>query len=311
MTDITTKTDKKRLYAILLVITDSFFFSLMTLFVRLSGNVPTMQKTFFRNAFAAIIAIGVLARTPEKFKIKKGSMPGLLARSIFGGLGMIANFWAIDHIGLADANILNKMSPFFAIIASVFILKEIPNAREIIAVILAFMGAAFVVKPTGGNAAFPSLIALLGGLGAGVAYTFVRKLGQQGERAPVIVAFFSIFTSCLCLPFLILDFHPMTGAQWACLVGAGIAAAGGQFTVTRAYQLAPAKEISVFDYAQVIFASIWGLIFFRETPDIWSFVGYIIIIGTAIWKWKTAGKTEKNQKKQPEKAKKTPGNPLR
>lgn len=279
------KTINPHVMGISLVIIDSFFFSIMTVFVRLSGDVPTMQKTFFRNAIAAVIAIVALARTEEKFYIKKGSLPGLFARSIFGGLGMICNFWAIDHVGLADVNILNKMSPFFAIVASVFILKEVPNVVEVISVIVAFLGAAFIVKPTAGLASLPALVALLGGLGAGIAYTFVRRLGQSGERAKVIVAFFSVFTSLLCLPFVIFDYHPMRLKQWLLLLAAGAAAAGGQFAITGAYKYAPAKEISVFDYSQVLFASLWGILFFSELPDIWSFVGYFIVIGTAIWKW--------------------------
>lgn len=128
---------------IALVIVDSFFFSLMTLFVRLAGDVPTMQKVFFRNAFAAVIAITAPSKTPEKFTIKKGSLPELFLRSIFGGVGLILNFWAIDHIGLADANTLNKMSPFFAIVASIPLLGEVPDAVEIITIIIAFFGAAF------------------------------------------------------------------------------------------------------------------------------------------------------------------------
>lgn len=270
---------------ILLVLLDSFFFSLMTLFVRLSGNIPTMQKTFFRNAFAAVIAIIVLARSPEKFHIKKGSISGLLARSVFGGLGMICNFWAIDHIALADANILNKMSPFFAIIASIFILKEVPSIIEIIFVIVAFIGAAFVVKPTGGMASFPAVIALLGGMGAGIAYTFVRRLGKHGERGAVIVAFFSLFTCGLCLPFVIFDFHAMSAVQWGLLISAGVVAAIAQFAITAAYKFAPAKEISVFDYSQVLFASLWGILLLGEVPDVWSVIGYIIVVGTAVVKW--------------------------
>lgn len=270
---------------IVLVIADSFCFSLMTLFVRLSGSLPTMQKTFFRNFIAAIVAIIILCTTEDKFKIKKGSMPYLLARSIAGGIGMIANFWAIDHIALADANILNKMSPFFAIIFSMFILAEIPTKADWAAVIVAFIGAVFVVKPTAGIASLPALVGLFGGLGAGLAYTFVRKLGFRKERGPVIVAFFSVFTCLLCLPFMIADFQPMSAAQLACLLGAGLAAAGGQFTVTAAYKFAPAKDISVFDYSQVLFASIWGAAFFGELPDAWSLVGYVIIIGTAFVRW--------------------------
>lgn len=288
--ELTTK--HKHAIGISLVIADSFFFSLMTLFVRLSGDIPTMQKCFFRNAFAAIIAVIALARTDEKFHIKKGSLPGLFARSICGGLGMILNFYAIDRIGLADANILNKMSPFFAIIASIFILKEIPKKADWIAVIIAFVGAIFIIKPSANVASLYALAGLLGGLGAGVAYTFVRKLGQQGERGPVIVAFFSMFTSCLCLPFMIADFHPMSGMQWIFLILAGLSAAGGQFTVTAAYKYAPAKNISVFDYSQVIFASIWGAAFFGELPDYLSVIGYVIVIGCAVGRWLYLMKSE-------------------
>lgn len=279
------KITNKHILGITMVIIDSLFFSLMTLFVRLSGNVPTMEKTFFRNFIAAIIALIALSRSEEKFKIKKGSMPGLLARSIAGGLGMICNFWAIDHIALADANILNKLSPFFAIIVSIFVLKEIPNKVEIITVMIAFVGALFVVKPTAGLASLPALVGMLGGLGAGIAYTFVRKLGNQGERGPVIVAFFSVFTCLMVFPFMMMDFQPLSIRQLLCLLGAGSAAAVGQFTVTAAYKFAPAKEISVFDYSQLLFASIWGLLFFGEIPDGWSVIGYVIIIGMAIVKW--------------------------
>lgn len=285
-------TKNKHAIGIGLVIADSFFFSLMTLFVRLSGDLPTMQKCFFRNAFAAVIAIITLARSDQKFHIQKGSLPGLFARSITGGLGMILNFYAIDRIGLADANILNKMSPFFAIIASIFILKEIPKKADWIAVIIAFVGAIFIIKPSANVASLYALAGLLGGLGAGVAYTFVRKLGQQGERGPVIVAFFSMFTSCLCLPFMIADFHPMSGMQWIFLILAGLSAAGGQFTVTAAYKYAPAKNISVFDYSQVIFASIWGAAFFGELPDYLSVIGYVIVIGCAVGRWLYLMKSE-------------------
>ncbi len=290
MSELSTR--HKHAIGISLVIADSFFFSLMTLFVRLSGDIPTMQKCFFRNAFAAVIAIIALARTDEKFHIKKGSLPGLFARSISGGLGMILNFYAIDRIGLADANILNKMSPFFAIIASIFILKEIPKKADWIAVIIAFVGAVFIIKPSANITSLYALAGLLGGLGAGIAYTFVRKLGQQGERGPVIVAFFSIFTCCLCLPFMLADFHPMSAMQWLFLIFAGLAAAGGQFTVTAAYKYAPAKNISVFDYSQVIFASIWGALVFDELPDYLSVIGYVIVISCAVGRWLYLMKSE-------------------
>ena len=115
---------KQHSQGILLIICAGLFFSFMTFFVRISGDLPTMQKTFFRNVFPVFFAAITLARSEHKFHIKKGSLPSLLLRSIAGILGVICNFYAIDKLNLSDSNMLNKLSPFFAIIFSYFILKE-------------------------------------------------------------------------------------------------------------------------------------------------------------------------------------------
>lgn len=281
--------DKKRLnthtLGIIFVLLEAFFFSLMSFYVKLAGDLPTMEKAFFRNVVAAVVALVLLARTPEKFRIKKGCVPNLILRSAFGTIGVLCNFYAISRLGIADANILNKLSPFFAIVMSAFILKEIPNSVEWFSVLLAFIGAAFVIKPSAGITSLPAFIGLLGGFGAGTAYTYVRKLSKRGERGPVIVAFFSTFSCLVCLPGLIFDFEPMSARQLIFLLLAGAAAAGGQLSVTAAYRLAPAKEISVFDYSQVLFAALLGAVFLGEIPDGYSVIGYIIIIGTAVGRW--------------------------
>lgn len=122
----------------------------------------------------------------------------------------------------------------------------------------------------------------LGGFGAGVAYTFVRKLGKNGVRRPIIVMFFSTFSTLVCLPFFLMSYQPMTWKQLLFLLGAGLAATGGQLSMTAAYTYAPAKEISVYDYTQVIFAAIWGFCFFGQVPYVISIVGYVITIGAAV-----------------------------
>ena len=253
--------------------------------IRLSGDLPTMQKAFFRNAVAAVVAVILLLQTEEKFKIKKTSWPGIAARSICGTIGLICNFYAVDKLNIADANILNKLSPFFAIIASYFVLKEKANKFEWGTVVLAFVGALFVVKPSFHMDFLYAMVGVAGGLGAGIAYTFVRKLGKQGERGPVIVMCFSVFSCIVTLPFIIFDHKPMTVMQIVYLICAGMAAAGGQFSITAAYKQAPAKEISVFDYSQVIFAALLGFIFLDQIPDVYSVIGYVIIIGSALAKW--------------------------
>ena len=165
--------DKKQ--GIIYIIMAGFFFALMTFFVRMSGDLPTMQKAFFRNAVAAVAAVILLAKSDEGFKIKKDSWKGLFLRSFFGTTGLICNFYAVDHLAIADANILNKLSPFFAIIMSYFVLKEKANKTEWLCVVTAFIGAVFVVKPSMNVQFFNAMIGVIGGFGAGVAYTFCAK----------------------------------------------------------------------------------------------------------------------------------------
>lgn len=275
--------DKKQ--GILYIIMAGLFFALMTFFVRMAGNLPTMQKAFFRNAVAAVAALFLLARSEEGFKIKKSSWRDLFLRSFFGTMGLICNFYAVDRLSIADANILNKLSPFFAIIMSYFILKEKANKTEWLCVVVAFIGALFVVKPSMDMQFVNAMIGMLGGFGAGVAYTFVRKLGKAGERGPVIVMCFSVFSCIVTTPFLIIGAKPMSLYQIVMLLLAGAAATGGQLSITKAYTKAPAKEISVFDYSQVVFAAALGLIFLGQIPDLVSIIGYVIIIGSAVFKW--------------------------
>ena len=266
------------------IIASAFCFALMNMFVRLSGDLPTPQKGFFRNAVALIFAVVMLVREGDGFHIGKGNLKYLLLRSVTGTIGIVGNFYAVDHLAQSDASMLNKMSPFCVILFSYLILKEKLTRWQTLAVITAFLGSLFVIKPTFANLELvPSLIGLMGGVGAGFAYTQVRILGLRGVKSTVIVAFFSGFSCLAMLPFMVLDFHPMTFAQLAILICAGLAAAGGQFGITKAYTYAAGREVSVFDYTQIIFSTLIGFLVFDQLPDGWSFLGYTLIIAAAVF----------------------------
>lgn len=269
--------------AICYILCSAFCFAMMNTFVRLSGDLPFLQKSFFRNAIALLFASVVLARTPEKFRFDKGNLPLLLVRASAGTVGLLCNFYAVDHLLLSDASLLNKLSPFFAILFSFLLLKERLNLIQGLSVLAAFIGALFIIKPTlDFQAVFPYLVGLLGGMGAGLAYTAVRRLSQRGERGPFIVFFFSLFSCLVTLPPFLLNYHPMGLLQLGCLILAGLCAAGGQFSITAAYSNAPARDISVFDYTQVLFSALLGFLFFQQVPDGWSVIGYVIICAVSI-----------------------------
>ena len=254
----------------------------MTAFVRLSGDLPSMQKALFRNLPALVIAAAMLRRHGLTPMVEKGRRADVFGRCAAGTTGLICNFYAIDHLVLADSNMLNKLSPFFAIIFSYFLLKEKIKPAQALGVAAAFAGALLIIKPTFANTALvPSLIGALGGMAAGLAYTFVRRLGSKGEESTRIVFWFSAFSCVVTVPFYIFAGAHMDLWQFCCLMLAGVCGAGGQFAITRAYYYAPARELSVYDYTQVIFATLWGLLLFGQVPDIYSMLGYAVIIVAA------------------------------
>ena len=268
---------------VLCILTSALFFALMNLFVRLSGDLPVFQKSFFRNLVAMIFALVILLRNRPELHLNKGDWGILLLRATFGTVGVLGNFYAVDHLLLADATMLNKMSPFFAILLGTAILGERLRPFQIGVVVAAFGGALLVIKPTGANMAIlPALVGLMGGFAAGVAYTMVRLLGKRGVPGSFIVFFFSAF-SCLTIgPLMLADFVSMTGAQWTFLLLAGLCAAAAQFAITSAYCYAPAREISVFDYSQILFSALFGFLVFNQIPDALSWLGYLVIGITAI-----------------------------
>ena len=274
---------KTKHQAILLMIASAFCFALMNACVRLAGDLPSIEKSFFRNLVAFFFALALMVKHRTPFRVEKGNWGWMLLRAAFGTLGIFCNFYAVDHLLLSDASMLNKMSPFFAVICSVFLLKEKLRLWQGILVCAAFAGSLLVIQPDFTSlGSLPAFIGLLGGLSAGVAYTMVRKLGQRGQHGTSIVLFFSGFSCLVALPWLIFDFVPMSWVQLLWLLAAGLAAAGGQFTITAAYLRAPAREISVYDYSQILFASGLGFVLFGQIPDLWSVAGYAVIVGAAV-----------------------------
>lgn len=274
-----------RTKGIIFLVLSAFFFACMNMFVKLSGDeLPVFQKVFFRNAMAAVIAFIVLLKNKGSLKpTVKGSLPFLIMRTLFGLAGVVCNYYALETLVLSDASILNKMSPFFAVLFSFIFIKERPKFWQWLILGGALFGTLFVIKPSFANAAFiPALVGFMSGVFAGAAYGCVRKLGLMGESNPYIVFFFSTASTLLVTPIMIAGYVPMTVYQWIYLLSAGVSAALAQFCITAAYTYAPAKEISVYDFSQIIFASLMSLIVFSQAPDVYSIIGYVIIISMAV-----------------------------
>ena len=272
-------TEKQK--GIIFIIISAFLFALMNLFVKLSGNLPAIQKAFFRNAGAFIISLAVILRERKTIHLNISSIPLLIFRALFGTVGIICNFYALTQLQLSDASTLSKLAPFFVVIFSFLFLKS----YQAIAIVVAFLASLLIVKPSfsGSNYTIYAIIATCGAMGAGAAYTCIRALSKHKVNGAVIVFFFSLISCLIMLPFSIVFYKHMEHIQILYLIGASVSGALAQFAVTQAYMHAPGKEISLYDYSQVIFASLMGFIFYEEFPDFYSILGYLLIFSASFY----------------------------
>lgn len=273
--------DRKR--GILCMLGAAVFFSCMDSLVHLAGDLPAMQKLFFRNLIALFITSVLLYRKRLPPKVPRAHWKPLFLRCLFGTLCIGLEFYAIDHMLLADAVTLNKMAPFFAVVFSAFLLKEKVFPPQILLLCTALGGCMCILRPSLEGFASPvALIGLASGVCAGFAYTEVRVLGTRQVPQQVIIFYFSAFSCLASLPTVLFRYTPMTPRQLSILFLIGLLGMAGQFSITAAYCYAPAKEVSVYDYSQIFFTALLGFLLFRQLPDGLSVLGYIIIASSAI-----------------------------
>ena len=276
------------------LVASAFGFAVMAACVRLcddyGGAVSSFQKSFFRNIIAFAIALAVYVEEWKSGKVEKwkgGKVDGrawllLVLRSALGTIGIFGNFYALSHITIAESQTLNKTAPFFTVVFAWIFLKERVGWRAMGSLLLAFGGVLLIAKPGfAGEAAFPLAMGLLGGVCAGAAYTALHALAKSTLPSAFIILFFSAFSCLASVPFMLHSFDPMTLAQVLALLGAGAGAALGQFGVTLAYRFAAPREIAVFDYSNIIFTAIFGLVLFEQVPDAFSIAGFVLILSAA------------------------------
>jgi drug/metabolite transporter (DMT)-like permease len=248
----------------------------MALFVKFVSDYPLHQIIFFRGIIAVILFGGYY-----KFKglsLKPNNLKFNLIRSTLGATGVFTYYYAISQINLADAVILNKLSPFFVIIISAIFLKEKIRKHQVLTLIIALFGAVLVIKPSGDFALLGSLSGLASAITAGSAYVVVRYL-RSYDRPQTIVFIFSLvtviisFTLMLIKGYVIPPMHDLL-----ILISIGVFAMTAQTIMTFAYGYASASKISIYSFGNIIFSIIFSIMFFGVIPDLLSFLGATLII---------------------------------
>ncbi|HKJ83178.1 MAG TPA: DMT family transporter [Mariprofundaceae bacterium] len=245
----------------------------------ISQDLPQGEVVFFRNFIALLFLLPLMLRSRVSLRTERFRWHLLRAGA---GLGaMYLYFYALAHLPLADALLLNYTSPLFITLFAVFWLKEswtLPRRR---ALAMGLAGVVLLFHPSSHLFSLPGLVGLGSGLLAGLALTTVKRLSgtEPGMR---IVVWFALLASVISAVPMLLVFQWPTGPEWGWVVIMGLFGSMGQLGLTRAYRLAPASQVSPMGYASLVFAAVIGYLGWGEVPDATGLLAAAIIIAAGV-----------------------------
>ena len=259
------------------------FFSFAAMLVKyLGASLHTAEITFFRCLFGLIALLPFVIRQGVRNVMTTERLPLLLLRSAFGVTAMACGFYAITHLTLADATAIGFTKPLFMVMLAAFFLGETVRWRRTVATLIGFLGVIVMVRPGDGGFDSALLVGLFGAACVAIAMTLVKRLTAT-ESPMTLLVYASIVSTVLTLGPALYFWTAPTWLELACLALLGGLASLAQSFVIRGYRVGDATVVTPFDYTRLLFATIIGFFVFAEVPDIWTFAGAGIIVGSTLY----------------------------
>lgn len=263
--------------ALLLLLAEACFAGIGACVKFTSDTANHTQVVFFRNFFALIVLLPWILLQGKKVLVTKRWYLHV-SRASTGIIAMYCFFYVISQLPLAQAMVVLLMSPFIVPVIAFYWLKERPSRLTLFSIALGFVGVLLALPvATGQGGAFHLfLIALLSAVLVAITKTTIRYMSDT-EPASRIVFYFSLLTALISFIPVPFTWQPLNDEAWWGFAAMGVFAAIGQLAMTKAYALAPVSEIGIWTYSSVIFAGLFGYLFWSE-PVTMAWVGGVLLI---------------------------------
>lgn len=267
------------LLGVFFIILSAIGFSTLQMLVKLLPDVSLASKLFFRNIIITIITGIVIKFRGLEFNVNKEDRKLLFLRIITGTISLAFSFYTLKFITLADSTILQKLSSVIMLIISHYFFNEKFTKYHLVGLVTAFLGVVFIIKPVSSSMNIGYILAIFSAILTAISYSSIRAIGRRGNLDPMLIVFYFSLLSCMMFfPFMLVSIPSITPRHLYILLAIGLFGSIGQYGITFAYKFASSKEVGVFEYSQVIFSSLLGIVFLNEIPDIYSVIGYILIV---------------------------------
>lgn len=265
----------------------AFFFSLMSLFVKLAGRrLPASEIVFVRSVIGVLITYALVRRAGIPLWGQHKSL--LLLRGAVGFCGLLTYFFAVTRLSLADVTAIFFTNPALTALSAAVVLKERMARNEILGLVLSLGGVVLVAQPSflfGADAlgldALGVAAALAAAVFSGVAYTMVRKL-RETDHALTVMFYYPLLATPLSIPVMLPAAVWPTASEWLVLAGVGVVTQVAHYFMTKGLHTERAGRAMSMSYVQIVFAVVWGFLAFGELPALTGIAGALCIVGGSL-----------------------------
>ncbi len=252
----------------------TFFFALMAVLVKLLPGIPVLQIIFFRAVISSALCFYGISSAQISPWGKNKKL--LLVRGCAGTLSLVQGYFLVQAIPLAAATTLTHLSPIFTTLIGVWFVREKVTPLHLAFFGLSFIGVLMIQGFDYRISGWHLLLGITTSFTMGIAYNCVRKLGST-EHPLVIIFYFPL----VCLPITAiwsaLFWVQPQGKEWLYLLLLGLTTQFGQYFMTRAYQVAAISQVAIINYAEIIFAIIFGMLLFSESYNLLTYAGMVMV----------------------------------
>lgn len=253
-----------------------------TLIKELAETLPLVQIILLRNLFG-LVFINLLFIKNGFTSLQSKQPTTQFLRGLVGVSAMAFMVFTYSKLQLSEATLLKATTPIFIPLIALVLLHERVSRLTWLAITIAFVGVFIVVGPN--NLQLDYSIGWLTGIAAAIlaaiAKVLVRKLGRT-DSSKVIIFYFALTGVIISAPFAYMQWHTMDLYLWALAIALAIFASLGQFSLTKAYTIAPAGKIGIYGYTSIPFASLIGWFIWQEPLSIQLIIGMLIIVYAGI-----------------------------
>lgn len=257
------------------MVLSAFTFAVMNMIIRHVHHFPVLQLVFFRSVGSSLLGCFFIYRANISFLGTHRKL--LLLRSFFGVTSMSLFYTAIQMMPVGTAVSLRYLSPVFATIFAIFLLREKVKPIQWLFFICAFIGVS-LIKGFDPRISFLGLVVIMGAaVLSALVYTTIRMIGQR-ENHLVIVNYFMVISTLVGAVGCLFKWDSPVGIEWVYLCSLGILGFLAQIWMTKSLQAAETNLITPVKYSEAIFTVLGGWLVFGEGQNILALAGILLVI---------------------------------